>query len=189
MEKAHSGGLHGWLLALTGILSLLCASQLAVAVVNWLATLLATPHPLPRMDFSKGIPQESRTLVIVPTMLTSSQNIEDLIDALEVRFLANLDDHLHFGLLTDFRDALEETLPEDEPLLLQARQRIEELNEKYEELGGRYFFPLSSPAPLESSGPDLDGLRAQAGKACGLELASARGAHADHRRPLLARRR
>ena len=90
--KAHSGGLHGWLLALTGILSLLCVSQLAVAVVNWLATLLATPHPLPRMDFSKGIPQESRTLVIVPTMLTSSQNIEDLIDALEVRFLANWDD-------------------------------------------------------------------------------------------------
>ena len=89
VEKAHSGGLHGWLLALTGILSLLCASQLAVAVVNWLATLLATPHALPRMDFSKGIPQESRALVIVPTMLTSSQNIEDLIDALEVRFLAN----------------------------------------------------------------------------------------------------
>ena len=94
-----------------------------MALVNWLATLLATPHPLPRMDFSKGIPPESRTLVVVPTMLTSAQNIEDLIEALEVRFLANRDDNLHFGLLTDFRDAAEETLPEDEPLLLLARQR------------------------------------------------------------------
>ena len=64
-------------------------------------------------------------------MLTSAQNIEDLIEALEVRFLANRDDNLHFGLLTDFRDAHEETLPEDEPLLLLARNRIEELNEKY----------------------------------------------------------
>ena len=36
--KALGGGLHGWLLALTGILSLLCASHLAVGVVNWLAT-------------------------------------------------------------------------------------------------------------------------------------------------------
>ena len=50
----------------------LCASHLAVALVNWLATLLATPHPLPRMDFSGGIPPESRTLVVVPTMLTSA---------------------------------------------------------------------------------------------------------------------
>ena len=103
--KAHAGGLQGWALGLIGILSLLCASQLAVALVNWLATLLATPHPLPRMDFSKGIPPESRTLVVVPTMLTSAQNIEDLVEALEVRFLANRDDNLHFGLLTDFRDA------------------------------------------------------------------------------------
>ena len=60
---------EGWLLALVGLLSLLCASQLAVALVNWLATLLVTPHPLPRMDFSEGIPPESRTLVVVPTML------------------------------------------------------------------------------------------------------------------------
>ena len=57
------------------------------------------------MDFSEGIPPESRTLVVVPTMLTSAQNVEDLIEALEVRFLANRDDNLHFGLLTDFRDA------------------------------------------------------------------------------------
>jgi cyclic beta-1,2-glucan synthetase len=129
--KAYAGGLHGWALGLVGLLSLLCASHLAVALVNWLATLLATPRPLPRMDFSKGVPPESRTLVVIPTMLTSTQNIEDLIEALEVRFLANRVDHLHFGLLTDFGDAGEETLPEDEPLLRLARQRIEELNGKY----------------------------------------------------------
>jgi hypothetical protein len=65
------------------------------------------------MDFSKGIPPELRTLAVVPTLLTSAQNIEDLIGALEVRFLANRDENLHFGLLTDFRDADEETLPAD----------------------------------------------------------------------------
>ncbi|HVN25625.1 MAG TPA: hypothetical protein VMT71_16775, partial [Syntrophorhabdales bacterium] len=43
--------LHDWLLALTALLSLLCASQMAVAVVNWLATLLIEPHVLPRIDF------------------------------------------------------------------------------------------------------------------------------------------
>lgn len=140
LVKAYSIEVNGWLLALVGTLSLLSTSHLSVALVNWLATLLATPHPLPKMDFSKGIPPESRALAIVPTMLISSQNIEDLIEALEVRFLANQDKNLHFGLLTDFRDAVEETMPEDEPLLRLARQKIEELNEKYRREKGDTFF-------------------------------------------------
>ncbi len=145
LAKAHANGLHGWALGLIGTLSLLCASHLAIALVNWLATLLATPRSLPRMDFSKGIPPELRTLVVVPTMLISTQDIEYLIEALEVRFLANRDDSLHFGLLTDFRDAREEMLPEDEPLLLLARQRIEELNEKYKSLTNDAFFLFHRP--------------------------------------------
>ncbi|MBZ5653362.1 MAG: cyclic beta 1-2 glucan synthetase, partial [Acidobacteriia bacterium] len=143
--KANADGLQSWLLVLTGILSLLSASQLAIGVVNWLATLLVTPHPLPRMDFSEGIPEESRALVVVPTFLTNAPYIEDLVEALEVRFLANRDNNLYFGLLTDFQDAAEETLPEDEPLLLLARQRIEELNEKYGNANSDTFFLFHRP--------------------------------------------
>jgi cyclic beta-1,2-glucan synthetase len=145
LERAHGDGVHHWLLVTTGILSALSTSQLAVAVVNWIATLLVIPQPLPRMDFSKGIPPESRTLTIVPTMLTSAERLDDLIEALEVRFLANRDDNLHFGLLTDFQDAAEETLPEDEPLLLLARQRIEGINEKYQNAKGDTFFLFHRP--------------------------------------------
>ena len=97
------------------------------ALVNWLATLLVTPHALPRMDFSEGIPPPCRTLVVVPTMLSNAQGIENLIEALEVRFLANRDERLHFGLLTDFCDAAQETLPGDAPLVQLVRMRIEEL--------------------------------------------------------------
>ncbi len=143
--KAYADGAPDWLLALIGILSLLGTSQLAVELVNWLATLLVTPQQLPSMDFSKGIPLESRTLAVIPTMLTSSQNIEDLAEALEVRFLANRDENLHFSLLTDFQDAPEETLPEDEPLLLLAQQRIEELNNKYGNTKGDTFFLFHRP--------------------------------------------
>ena len=145
LAKAYAGAYPDWLLALIGILSMLGASQLSVALVNWLTTLLATPHPLPKMDFSKGFPPESGTLVVVPTMLISTQNIEDLIEALEVRFLANRHDNLHFGLLTDFRDAAEETIPEDEPLLRLARQKIEELNIKYTRGKDDVFFLFHRP--------------------------------------------
>src|SRR5437667_871413 len=120
---ARMSELTDWQLALIGILLLLATSQLAVALVNWLATLLVAPHPLPRMDFSRGIPADAATLVVIPSMLTSAQNIEDLIEALEVRFLANRDGNLRFGLLTDFCDGPQEALPEDGPLLRLAQWR------------------------------------------------------------------
>ena len=181
LAKGYGGGLHGWLLALTGFLSLLCASHLAVAVVNWLSTLLVTPHTLPRMDFSKGIPPESHTLVIVPTMLTSVQNIEELIDTLEVRFLANRDGSLRFGLLTDFRDAFEETLPEDEPLLRLARQRIEELNEKYGESERDTFFLFHRPRRWNARDRIWMGYERKRGKLADLNWLLRAGPHVDYR--------
>jgi len=119
-----------WLL-LPALVLFLATSQLAMALVNWAAGLLNTPRALPRMDFSFGIPPSSRTLVVVPTMLGSQQGVDDLVDALEVRFVANRDAQLLFGLLTDFHDAAQETLPGDEELLRHARERVEALNRKY----------------------------------------------------------
>ena len=145
LTKAQTDGWPAGLLPGLGFIALLGASHLAVALVNWLATLLATPYPLPRLDFSAGIPPETRTLVVTPTMLTSAANIEDLVEALEVRFLANRDDSLHFGLLTDFRDAPEETLAADQALLRLAVQRIDALNEKYPQVRGDTFFLFHRP--------------------------------------------
>src|SRR5512139_3344499 len=145
LAQAHTGGARGWLLGLFGLLSLACASHLAVALVNWLVTLLVTPHPLPRMDLSGGIPPESRTLVVVPALLTSAESIGQLIEALEVRFLANRDENLHFGLLTDFRDARQETSPDDELLLQLAEKGIEQLNGKYRGPKADTFFLFHRP--------------------------------------------
>ena len=108
--QEQSQGLPQAMLVPIGLLALLATSQLALALVNWLATLLVRPHLLPRMDFSSGIPPQSRTLVVVPTMLSDARSVDDLTEALEVRFLANRDANLYFGLLTDFRDAAQETL-------------------------------------------------------------------------------
>ncbi|MDE2365444.1 MAG: cyclic beta 1-2 glucan synthetase [Betaproteobacteria bacterium] len=137
LVKVHADGASAWLLAVVGLLSLLVMSQLAVALVNWVALFLVSPHSLPRVDFSSGIPPSFRTLVVIPTILTSKQDILNLVEALEVRFLANRDNNLDFGLLTDFPDANQETLPEDESLLQLARTGIEELNAKYAIRSGR----------------------------------------------------
>ena len=139
---ARAHGVHGGLLGLTAMCALLCATQFGVAVANRLAIALVEPQVLARMDFSKGIPAEHRSLVIVPTMLTDVDAIERLIEALEVHFLANRDPHLQFGLLTDFTDADAEQLPEDDGLVQAAARGIAGLNEKYasEELDTFFLF-------------------------------------------------
>ncbi|MEP6538293.1 MAG: glucoamylase family protein [Bryobacteraceae bacterium] len=137
--------LSGPLLALAITAAVIAASHLAVSLVNWLVTLLRKPDALPSLDFSKGIPSECRTVVAIPTMLTSKEGIDSLAESLEVRFLANRDPSLHFVLLTDFADADSETVPGDEALLLLAKASIDLLNEKYRNGSNDKFFLLHRP--------------------------------------------
>jgi cyclic beta-1,2-glucan synthetase len=127
------------------VLSLICCSQLAITLVNFMCTLIVKPRLLPRMDFSKGIPFEYSTMVVVPVLLTSLQDIDEMVEALEVRFLANRDEHLRFGLLTDFMDASVESLPDDEVMKDQACKLIEELNIKYGSTDQDLFYLFHRP--------------------------------------------
>jgi hypothetical protein len=97
------------------------------------------------MNFTYGIPPESRSLVVIPAMLGSKAEIEELVENLEVHFLANRDENLHFALLTDYKDASQETLPEDELLLELTKQKIADLNKKYESRHQSIFFLFHRP--------------------------------------------
>ena len=70
---------------------------------------------------------------------------------LEIHHLANRDPHLHFALLTDWPDAAQENLPEDEALLERTKAGIESLNRKY--AGGRrdLFFLFHRPRRWNAS--------------------------------------
>jgi cyclic beta-1,2-glucan synthetase len=124
-------GFGPWALAAAVVVFALGASQLAIGIVNWAATLLAEPRTLPRLDFSTGIPAEHRAVVAVPTMLTDPEEIDGLIESLEVRFLANRDRYLAFALLSDLRDSPSEKVEGDEALVARAVAGIEGLNAKY----------------------------------------------------------
>jgi cyclic beta-1,2-glucan synthetase len=145
LTHINTRNLPDWEIIIFGVFLALAISQLALELVNGLAMSISRPHLLPRMDFSGGIPSEFRTLTVVPTMIASVQNIEGLIEALEVRFLANRDEHLHFGLLTDFPDADQEILPQDASLLRLLQAGVEELNAKYKKGKQGPFFLFHRP--------------------------------------------
>ena len=133
----RSVGLGAVLWALVVACAALASSQLAIATVSWLSSILRSPRALPRLDFEQGIPDAYRTIAVVPTLLTGSKGIVAILEGLELRYLANRDPNLWFGLLTDFADAADEHVEGDDALLAQAAAGVEELNDKYDH--GRFF--------------------------------------------------
>ena len=131
-----------WLLLAGGIIA---ASQMAVALVNLLANVLVGPQLLPRLDFSKGIPASARTMVVVPTLLTTPQAVTELLDGLLIRYVGNRDTNLAFALLTDFCDAPEPVQPDDAELVRLAREGIQSLNARYSAAGASVFYLFHRP--------------------------------------------
>src|SRR5208282_1152417 len=142
--------LSAWLAVVLITLFAGAAGQFATTLVNWLSTLIVAPRSMMRLDFSAGIPDDCRTLVAVPTMLTSEAAVTTMLDQLEVRFLANKDDNLQFALVTDFTDASGPTMPSDEQLIAQARSGIDALNRSYSLDGSTKFYLLHRPRKWES---------------------------------------
>lgn len=113
-------------------LLLLPSIEIGVQTVNLLITKLIPPRPLPKMRYENGIPDDSRTLVVIPTLLSDARSIREEVERLEIRFLANPDPNLCFALLTDYVDAPRQHMPEDEALIKTAADGIRDLNARHE---------------------------------------------------------
>src|SRR5205085_2637110 len=104
-------------------------------VTNWLR-----PRLLPKLELTTGIPDEHRTAVVVPSMLSSLAEADALVERLEMHYLANPEPGLLFALLTDFPDAPQAIMPTDAALLKHARAGIQALNAKhFPEAEGPFF--------------------------------------------------
>lgn len=113
-------------------LTLLPAIDVAVNALNQLVTAVLPPRVLAKLDFQEhGIPADSRTAVVVPTLVGSVAAVEAALENLEVQFLANREAHLHFALLTDFTDAASEHVEGDDEIVAAAVAGIHRLNARY----------------------------------------------------------
>ena len=125
---ARMAGGDFWSQGLAAVLLLLPASELAIAAVQRLAARGLPPRRLPRIDFLNGVPAQHRTMVVIPTLLTSVAAVADLLEHLEVLALGNSDPNIHFAILSDFVDASAAMMSGDDEILHAARAGIDELN-------------------------------------------------------------
>ncbi len=122
----------GWAGSAAALLALLPASELAVQTINYLLTRLVPPRTLPRMSFEKeGIPDEFRTLVVIPMLFLNRRTIRDELYKLEVRYCANPESNLLFALFGDLPDAEAQRMETDAALLRQAEEGIAALDRRY----------------------------------------------------------
>ncbi len=135
----HEGASARVLVALV-LLLLIPAADVAIALAQRVIAWAIPPRRLPRLDFSDRIPDDARTMVVVPTLLTSEASVEALLANVEVLALGNLDQRIHFAILGDFTDADSAELPGDAPILAAARAGIESLNRRFgPEHADRFF--------------------------------------------------
>lgn len=123
--------------ALLAALSLTILSEIAVQCINLIITRILPPTSLPKMSYEKGVPPEYKTLAIVPMMLQTPEAIQQEVDRLEIRYLANIDPQIYFGLFSDFSDSPQFHSAEDNSLLECAVNGIKNLEKKYGP--GRFF--------------------------------------------------
>src|ERR1700683_1595921 len=129
------------LVLLSMLILLLPSSQAAVQLMNYLTTNLMQVEALPKLDFSKGIPDDCVTLVAIPTLLLSEKQVHTLVENLEVRFLGNHDRNMHFALVSDLPDT-PHPAPEENSLIALCEKLIGELNERYSGKNMSSFFLL-----------------------------------------------
>ena len=91
-------------LALFALLGLIPSLDAAIALVNRAVMRGFGATILPGLALRDGVPSHLRTMVVVPSLLTTRAALEEQIERLEIHYLASPEGELYFALLSDWAD-------------------------------------------------------------------------------------
>ncbi|MGM0396195.1 MAG: GH36-type glycosyl hydrolase domain-containing protein [Bacillota bacterium] len=116
---------------LLSIMLTILLSDLYIRLFNYFLQKFYPINFLPKLEFEKGIPSKYKTFVVMPVLITSEENIEEIFEKMEEYFLANKSKNLYFALLGEFMDSDKESDNKDNILVDAALNKAKELNKKY----------------------------------------------------------
>ena len=130
---ANVVGISGREIPLLILFALLPASEAAIALTNLGISKTVRAYLLPAFEMKDGIPENLRTMVVIPTLLLNEEGVREQVRQLEVHYLTGTgaESEVYYALLTDWKDASSETIESDETLLKIASEAVEELNQRY----------------------------------------------------------
>ena len=135
------------------VLSFIPISEIVIRTINYGLSKLKKPTFIPKLDFEKSIPPDKKTFVIIPTILNSQDKVKEMINKLEVYFLANPQENIYFALLGDVTESTQEKNEMDQKLIESGLEETKKLNEKYPLTGfNRFHFLYRKRTWSESEG-------------------------------------
>ena len=121
------------------ILIIIPISEIVSKAIQNILNKIIKPKIIPKMDFSSGIPKEYASMVVIPTIINKESKVKELIEKLEVYYLANKSENLYFTILGDCSLSDKEILDEDSKIVKSAEYEIKKLNNKYPNLDFQIF--------------------------------------------------
>ena len=106
-------------------------SQIIIQIFNQLLTSITPTRVIPKLDYTKGIPDSAKTMVVIPTIVSDTKKIKDMFDTLESFYLENKKDNLYFTLLGDTKAGSEKEYDYDREISKFGQEYAENLNKKY----------------------------------------------------------
>ncbi|SDP07582.1 GH36-type glycosyl hydrolase domain-containing protein [Clostridium gasigenes] len=123
------------------LIMLIPASEITITLFNWSVVKIRRPAHIPKLDYTKAINESNKTIVVIPTILSSVNRTKELLKELEVYYLANKCDGLYFVLLGDFKDSNTEENSLDKEINEEGLRYVKVLNKKYaNSVEPKFFF-------------------------------------------------
>jgi len=106
-------------------------SQIIISIIQYVSGKITKPKLIPKIDMTNGVPESAATFVVIPTIIKNGNKVRELIEKLEVFYLANKSENIYFALLGDASSSEKENESFDEEVIKAGEIAVKELNEKY----------------------------------------------------------
>lgn len=125
------------------VLMIIPSSEVVISLLNWFVAKEFPVGFIPKMDYTKEIPESERTIVVIPSILGSGKAVVELVKKLEIYYLANRDKNIFFALLGDFNDSENENEDLDKSINDEGIKAVKRLNQKYSKNQQDIFYFLN----------------------------------------------
>lgn len=113
------------------LIFLIPVSELVILITQRFFMKFHESKPIPKLNFSKGIPSEHKTMVVIPTIIKDENKIKQVFENLEKYYMFNKSKNLYFTLLADCSTHDQENHVNDPRIVSYGCELVEKLNKKY----------------------------------------------------------
>ncbi len=113
------------------IIVFILSFEVSQKLVNYFFRKALRPEILPRFDFAKTVDVDNVSYVVMPTIISSIEKLDAMLNKMEMTYLANRSDNIYYMLIGDCVSSNKEVIDIDKKIINYAKNKLKQLNEKY----------------------------------------------------------